>query len=72
MAAGAIWHIAANPVRLPCGCADWQQFERGEWRPKSWRCHQHSPRTPQCGHPVEYCSCGQHWRHVATREQECP
>jgi hypothetical protein len=39
--ARTIWHIARNPRTQPCGCADWLQFERGEWVPKSWRCLRH-------------------------------
>ena len=39
--AATIWHIAMNPRTQPCGCAEWMQFERGQWVPKSWHCYRH-------------------------------
>jgi hypothetical protein len=35
------WHIAMNPIRQPCGCAEWQQFIRGAWVRRTFTCNEH-------------------------------
>ena len=41
MSAAGIWHIAANVVQQPCGCAEWDHWARGAWVHKAYRCWKH-------------------------------
>jgi hypothetical protein len=44
MADRIIWHIAANPRRQPCGCAEWDQWSAAAqaWLHRVFRCAGHA------------------------------
>lgn len=36
-----IFQAACNRVTRPCGCATWDELERGRWVHRSWLCIDH-------------------------------